>query len=139
MMMDLLSMQGWTIDDLAENRLGRLSAAQKTKLEQGTPELFGLLRTGLPKEDIRRGVVDTYDGECREFEGPTSNGPTLTLTVGTRILYWLDAESYRASTILAARMAILAGWARDRQHVRVYALGNKIVAIEPLPLEALER
>jgi hypothetical protein len=128
---EILALQGWELDDIIENRAGRLSASQKQSLSVGHRDLFGLLRVGLPKKQIAAGIVSSVEGVCEKFEGPNMNGPSLKLTVDGRLFFWTDEENYRASEAPAARTALLEHWVQQRQRVCLYFFApDNLVAME---------
>ncbi len=136
---EIVGLQGWTLDDLAENREGRLSQPQKARLLAGTPDLFGLVHSRIaPKKAIAEGRFESCEGVASGCEGVTSSGPSLRLELGERHFYWADAVTYTrgpaSGAIIALRLKLLEHWVGQRQRLRVYAFSRHLFAVEPLPL-----
>lgn len=137
---EVAALQGWSLDDLAANRAGRLSVAQRSRLLQGHRDLFGLVHVRVaPKTAIEAGIVTAHEGTARSCQGMTLSGPSLKLTVDEALFFWTDEATYAgkqhaaAADVLALRLRLLEHWVATGQRVRVYALGESLVAVEPLP------
>jgi len=140
---EIAGLQGWTLEDLAENREGRLSETQKARLLEGHRELFGLIRTRLvSKAIIIAGLLPAYEGVAKKCRGMTMSGPSYGLQLeglDDTEFFWLDEEHYRgkprtqSATVLALRLKLLEHWVAARQRLSVYALTDWLIAVEPIP------
>lgn len=137
---EIIGLQGWTLDDLAENRQGRLSAPQKLRLMEGHSELFGLLHIrAASKPVIEAGLVESHTGVARSCHGASMAGPSTVLTVDDRDFLWTDEETFRgkglskSAQVIARRLELLEHWVAQGQRVRVYSIGNdNLIAVEPV-------
>ena len=121
---EVIGLQGWTLNDLLENRQGRLSASQTARLLEGQSELFGLLHIRIAsKHEIEAGIVESYVGVARDWAGPHMANLSLQLTVDDRPFF--IAYNQRLGELVAQ-------WVAQQQRLRVYLLAGHLVAVEPV-------